>query len=261
MSTVPLSLHGRGAAENPPNRFEPLARVPLPDYDPTEDPGPRTQLLRDESQSILTKNDSPDIPFVYHLNPYRGCEHGCIYCYARPTHEYLSFSAGLDFETKILVKEDAPELLRKHLASDKWEPQAVGMSGVTDCYQPAERGLKITRRCLEVFAEYRNPVGIVTKASDEHCPAAQALGFVHGLVFHLLDDAGEIVLPAEGVELEAAEFLAALVAFKDSSSDGALGRVSAWGALKQRGAAYFAKLDALVQPRLVAIEAWHEARA
>jgi DNA repair photolyase len=163
MFTTPI--RGRGAAENPPNRFEPIVRVPLPDYDPSEDPSPKTLFFKDHSHSILTKNDSPDIPVDFHLNPYRGCEHGCIYCFARPTHEYLSFSAGLDFEMKILVKEDAPELLRKHFLSEKWQPQTIAMSGVTDCYQPIERRLKITRRCLEVFAEFRNPVGIVTKSA------------------------------------------------------------------------------------------------
>ena len=112
---------------------------------------------------MIAYNDSPDVGFDASVNPYRGCEHGCIYCYARPTHEYLGFSAGLDFETRILVKEDAPELLRKELASPKWKPQVVAMSGVTDCYQPIERRLKLTRRCLEVFAEFRNPVAIVTK--------------------------------------------------------------------------------------------------
>ena len=120
-------------------------------------------FYRDLSQTILNRNDSPDIPFDVSLNPYRGCEHGCIYCYARPTHEYLGFSSGLDFETKIMVKEDAPELLRKELSSARWKPQVVAMAGVTDCYQPIERKLRITRRCLEVFAEFRNPVGIVTK--------------------------------------------------------------------------------------------------
>ncbi|HEY0455689.1 MAG TPA: PA0069 family radical SAM protein, partial [Verrucomicrobiae bacterium] len=107
--------------------------------------------------------DSPDVGFDASINPYRGCEHGCIYCYARPTHEYLGFSAGLDFESRILVKERAPELLRKELASPKWKPQVLAMSGVTDCYQPIERKLGLTRRCLEVLAEFRNPVGIVTK--------------------------------------------------------------------------------------------------
>ena len=123
----------------------------------------RTQFLKDASRSIIAYNDSPDVGFNASVNPYRGCEHGCIYCYARPTHEYLGFSAGLDFETRVLVKEDAPELLRKELASPRWKPQVVAMSGVTDCYQPVERKLQLTRRCLEVFAEFRNPVAIVTK--------------------------------------------------------------------------------------------------
>jgi DNA repair photolyase len=106
----------------------------------------------------------PDVGFEYSINPYRGCEHGCIYCYARPTHEYLGFSAGLDFETRILVKLDAPRLLRKELSSPKWRPQTISISGVTDCYQPVERTLKVTRGCLEVLAEFRNPTGIVTKS-------------------------------------------------------------------------------------------------
>jgi DNA repair photolyase len=150
---------GRGAADNPQNRFERI-EVEL------EEPGPDkvdTVFLRDTTRSILATNDSPDIPFDASLNPYRGCEHGCIYCYARPTHEYLGFSAGLDFESRILVKEDAPELLRKELSSPRWKPQRLGLSGVTDCYQPVERRLEITRRCLEVLAEFRNPVTVVTK--------------------------------------------------------------------------------------------------
>jgi DNA repair photolyase len=154
---------GRGAAHNPPNRFIPLNYEPWPDYDASEDPAPRTQFFRDDSRSILASNDSPDIPFRFSLNPYRGCEHGCIYCYARPTHEYLSFSSGLDFETKIMVKEDAPQLLRQHFQSKKWEPQSVALGAVTDPYQPIERRIELTRRCLQVFAEFRNPVGIVTK--------------------------------------------------------------------------------------------------
>jgi len=103
------------------------------------------------------------VGFDASVNPYRGCEHGCVYCYARPFHEYLGFSAGLDFESKILVKEDAPALLRKELSSPKWQPQTLAMSGVTDCYQPAERRLEVTRRCLEVLADFRNPVGVITK--------------------------------------------------------------------------------------------------
>jgi DNA repair photolyase len=128
-----------------------------------EEPGTETVYLRDVSRSIITRNDSPDIGFDASVNPYRGCSHGCIYCYARPTHEYLGLSAGLDFESKILVKEDAPELLRKQLSSPRWKPQVLSISGVTDCYQPVEKKLQITRRCLEVLAEFRNPVAIVTK--------------------------------------------------------------------------------------------------
>src|SRR5256885_1289341 len=160
-----LPLTGRGAATNPPNRFVPLNYEPWEDYDPGEDPAPRTQFFRDDSRTLLAENDSPDIPFTYSLNPYRGCEHGCIYCYARPTHEYLGFSAGLDFETQILVKHDAPELLRRALAAPRWHPQVLAMSGVTDPYQPVERRLLLTRRCLEVLAEFRNPVVIVTKSA------------------------------------------------------------------------------------------------
>ena len=154
-------LKGRGAGLNPTNRFETIAV----ERDP-EVPGPDrldTQLLRDTSRSLITRNDSPDVGFEVSINPYRGCEHGCVYCYARPFHEYLGFSAGLDFESRILVKEDAPELLRKELSAPKWQPQTLVMSGVTDPYQPAERKLEITRRCLAVLAEFRNPVGIITK--------------------------------------------------------------------------------------------------
>lgn len=154
---------GRGTADNPANRFESLVYERDPDMPDDESPSVKTQFFRDASKSALSKNDSPDIPFKYSLNPYRGCEHGCIYCYARPTHEYLGFSAGLDFETRIMVKEDAPELLRDELSSRKWEPQPIIVSGVTDPYQPIERKLQLTRRCLEVFQEFRNPVAIITK--------------------------------------------------------------------------------------------------
>jgi DNA repair photolyase len=156
-------IHGRGAAENPPNRFEKLVYLRDVDSDDPEEPAARTQFLKDSSRSLITYNDSPDVGFEASINPYRGCEHGCIYCYARPTHEYLGFSSGLDFETRILVKEDAPELLRKELASPRWKPKVLAISGVTDPYQPIERKLEITRRCLEVLSEFRNPVMIVTK--------------------------------------------------------------------------------------------------
>jgi DNA repair photolyase len=124
---------------------------------------PETQFFRDSTKSIITRNNSPDVGFETSLNPYRGCEHGCIYCYARPTHEYLGFSAGLDFESKIVVKMDAPELLRAELESNRWKPQTLVMSGVTDPYQPVEKKLRITRGCLDVLAEFRNPVAIITK--------------------------------------------------------------------------------------------------
>src|SRR5436190_893766 len=156
-------IRGRGATMNPANRFVQIQLERDPDFDPAEDLAPGTQVFKDETASIIAYNDSPDVGFTASINPYRGCEHGCIYCYARPTHEYLGFSAGLDFESRIMVKEKAPELLRQELFSPKWKPQVIAMSGVTDCYQPIERKLKLTRRCLEVLAEFRNPVCIITK--------------------------------------------------------------------------------------------------
>ena len=155
------SIVGRGAAGNPKNRFE---RIEVePDETEGDEPRPETVYLRDHPRSIIARNDSPDIDFDASINPYRGCSHGCVYCYARPTHEYLGLSAGLDFESRILVKQDAPELLRKELLSPRWNPQVLSMSGVTDPYQPVEKKLRLTRRCLEVLAEFRNPVVIVTK--------------------------------------------------------------------------------------------------
>ncbi len=158
----PLPIRGRGAAENPPNRFEPL-HVELEEGADQGEPRPETRLLRDSSRSAITRNRSPDVGFGASLNPYRGCSHGCAYCYARPTHEYLGFSAGLDFETRILVKEDAARLLREELASPDWEPEVLVMSGVTDPYQPVERRLGITRECLQVLSEFGNPVSVITK--------------------------------------------------------------------------------------------------
>lgn len=156
---------GRGSQLNPKNRFEKLEYVVEPD-DPLveEEAAPvRTEFLRDDSRSIISQNESPDVGFSASVNPYRGCEHGCAYCFARPTHEFLGFSGGLDFETKIVVKEKAPELLRAELSSKKWKPQPLAMSTITDCYQPVERRLELTRRCLAVMAEFRQPVGIITK--------------------------------------------------------------------------------------------------
>jgi DNA repair photolyase len=157
------TIKGRGAAHNPPNRFEKIHVELDEDWNPEENGAPRTEYFRDATQTFITRNNSPDVGFETSINPYRGCEHGCIYCFARPTHEYLGFSAGLDFESRIMVKEDGPDLLRKELSAPKWKPQTIVMSGVTDCYQPIERKLRITRRCLEVLAEFRNPVAIITK--------------------------------------------------------------------------------------------------
>jgi DNA repair photolyase len=160
---TPRPLRGRGSATNPKNRFESIETVPETTGEQDESSSPHTQFLIDTSRSIIAYNDSPDVGFDASVNAYRGCEHGCVYCFARPTHEYLGFSCGLDFETKIMVKEDAPELLRKELSSHKWKPQVLAMSGVTDCYQPAEKKLQLTRRCLEVLLEFRNPTVIITK--------------------------------------------------------------------------------------------------
>jgi DNA repair photolyase len=169
--SIPIlpTIKGRGTPDNPPNRFE---RMHVEDdfqhfegdAEFLEELGKtKTEYLIDTSRSILAVNNSPDIPFTHSLNAYRGCSHGCIYCYARPGHEYLGMSAGLDFETRIMVKPDAPQLLREALASPKWTPTQICMSGVTDCYQPIERKLELTRSCLKVFCEFRNPVSIITK--------------------------------------------------------------------------------------------------
>jgi DNA repair photolyase len=162
-------IHGRGASWSPANRFEKLhvdlTDLDVVDNDPDAEEKPKraTQYFRDGTKTIVAHNQSPDVGFEVSINPYRGCEHGCIYCFARPTHEYLGLSAGLDFESRIMVKPNAPRLLEEELSSPKWKPQLLMMSGVTDCYQPVERKLKITRGCLEVLAKFRNPVGILTK--------------------------------------------------------------------------------------------------
>jgi DNA repair photolyase len=159
----PVKLRGRGADWNPSNRYERFHYECHSEFQELEQSDPGTRFLKDHSRTLITYNDSPDVGFDASINPYRGCEHGCIYCYARPTHEYLGYSAGLDFETKILVKEDAAQLLRQELMSERWRPQVVAISGVTDPFQPIERKLELTRRCLEVFCDFRNPVAIVTK--------------------------------------------------------------------------------------------------
>ncbi len=128
-------------------------------------PSQSLQIYRDEAASILSRNDSPDVPFNFSVNPYRGCAHGCAYCYARPTHEYLGFGGGTDFERKIVVKPQAAELLRAAFESKRWQGDLVLFSGNTDCYQPLEAEMCLTRQCLEVCLEYRNPVHVITKSA------------------------------------------------------------------------------------------------
>jgi DNA repair photolyase len=209
-----LPIRGRGASANLPNRFERLHYEAEIEDEVEEKPHPATEYLVDSSRSIIAYNDSPDVGFSASINPYRGCEHGCIYCYARPSHEYLGLSAGLDFETKIFVKRKAPELLRAELASNRWKPQVLGISGVTDCYQPIERRLQLTRRCLEVLVEYRNPAVIITKSK---------------LVTRDIDMLGEL-----------ARHKAAAVCISITSLDDALSRK-----LEQRAARPEARLEAL----------------
>ncbi len=165
------ALRGRGTSRNPPNRFESISIEWDAEWLEAErlagNPAPQvpTRYFLDHSRTVLARNDSPDVGFTYSLNPYRGCEHGCTYCYARPTHEYLGFSAGLDFESRIMVKQDAPELLEKQFRKRGWTPQVVGLSGNTDCYQPVERKFELTRRCLEVFLRFGNPAEVITKSA------------------------------------------------------------------------------------------------
>lgn len=154
---------------DPPNRFETIHSTPdlehweAAEERPDESIRPSTQFFDDQSKSLVSENDSPDIPFTYSANPYRGCEHGCSYCYARNTHEYLGLNAGLDFDSKIIVKQEAPQLLKQFLGRKAYQCKSIAFSGVTDCYQPAERHFRLTRQCLEVAWECRQPVSIITK--------------------------------------------------------------------------------------------------
>lgn len=150
----------RRPISNPPNPFLSAER----EYLDGCDPGQRLEVWEDRTREILSQNDSPDIGFRWSLNPYRGCTHACAYCYARPSHEYLSLGAGTDFETRIAVKTEAPALLRATFDRPSWKGETIVFSGVTDCYQPLEASWRLTRACLEVCAEYKNPVGIITKA-------------------------------------------------------------------------------------------------
>lgn len=164
------NIKGRGTSNNPANRFEKL-HIDFEEFSNEVFEGEennhnvKTVFYKDHSKTVITGNDSYDVGFNISFNPYRGCEHGCVYCYARPTHEFLGFSSGLDFETKIMVKEDSPDLLRKQLSSKNYKPDMIMFSGNTDCYQPAERKLKLTRQALKVCSDFGNPVSIITKNS------------------------------------------------------------------------------------------------
>jgi DNA repair photolyase len=176
-------LRGRGAVSNASGRYEKQTRVLIDDgWNAAEEiePSLKTEVLRDTSRTIITRNQSPDISFEQSINPYKGCEHGCIYCFARPTHAYLGLSPGADFESKIFAKPNAAELLRRELSSPKYVPKVIAIGTNTDPYQPIERKLKIMRSILEVLWEFRHPVGIVTKSAlilrdlDLLAPMAQA---------------------------------------------------------------------------------------
>jgi len=159
---------GRGAVSNATGRFEPERRVATDDGWGSADETPPlldTVYARDTARTVITKNDSPDVPFERSINPYRGCEHGCIYCFARPTHAYLGLSPGLDFESRIFVKEDAPELLAAELAKPGYTCKAITLGANTDAYQPVERKLNLTRRLIETLARHRHPVCLITKSA------------------------------------------------------------------------------------------------
>jgi DNA repair photolyase len=170
MENIRTHAAGRGSCIRPLSRFDTIERINLELIDPDEDylsahSNPDTVFIPDRTKSIVSENDSPDVGFRFSLNPYRGCEHGCAYCYARPTHEYLGYDAGLGFETKIIIKHDAPKLFRNFLARDSWVPQPIGLSGVTDPYQPCERQFQLTRKCIEVAAAAYQPIRLVTKSA------------------------------------------------------------------------------------------------
>jgi len=158
---------GRGAASNPSGRLEAFQRETIDDgWTADEAPEPlKTEVTVERPRSIITRNDSPDISFDQSINPYRGCEHGCFYCYARPTHAYQGLSAGLDFESRLFVKDGAASLLERELANPKYKPKVIALGANTDAYQPIERQYRVTRSVLEVLAKARHPVGIVTKSN------------------------------------------------------------------------------------------------
>lgn len=160
MKTVLPVLKGRGTFINPGSRYEKLDRGPQ-----VTDPEGDTHYIPVRSKSLINTIDSPDVGHDFSINPYQGCEHGCIYCYARNTHPYWGYSAGLDFERRIMVKMDAPRLLEEQLQKPSWKARPIVLSGNTDCYQPAERKYRLTRQMLEVCLRYRHPISIITKNS------------------------------------------------------------------------------------------------
>ncbi len=187
---VPISFKGRGAAHNPQGRFERQARESFDDgwtNAGDEAAAPRTEVTLIRARSIISRNDSPDIPFTQSINPYQGCEHGCIYCYARPSHAYLGLSPGLDFETKLFAKANAAALLRAELSRPGYRCEVISIGANTDPYQPIERKHGITRAVLEVLAECNHPLGIITKSAlierdlDLLAPMAKK-GLVHVFV-------------------------------------------------------------------------------
>ncbi|MGE3864618.1 MAG: PA0069 family radical SAM protein [Burkholderiaceae bacterium] len=165
---APVAVHGRGAVSNPQTRFDALRRHAEDDgwfSDDGDAPPLRTEVVEEQARSIITRNQSPDVPFDLAINPYRGCEHGCIYCFARPYHTYLGLSAGLDFETRLYAKVNAAERLRAELAASRYRCEPINLGAATDPYQPIERRYRITRQLIEVMAECRQPFTIVTKSS------------------------------------------------------------------------------------------------
>lgn len=158
-------LAGRGAQHNPDNKFaaQHYVQEHVEGVDDWENEVSATRYIKTQARTLLNRVTSDDLPMAWSANPYAGCEHGCVYCYARNAHEYLGYSAGIDFEQKIVVKQNAAQLLRKAFEKKSWVPEVISLSGNTDCYQPAERKFKLTRQLLQLCAEYRNPVGIITK--------------------------------------------------------------------------------------------------
>ena len=165
MDLRPPKLKGRGAADSPQGRFEREAREKSEDLPPGPESAPRTTITLVQARSIISRNDSPDVPFAQSINPYQGCEHGCIYCYARPSHAYLELSPGLDFETRLYAKVNAIELLRTELGRKGYVPSPIALGANTDCYQPVERRYRLTRGIIELLAECDHPLTIVTKSA------------------------------------------------------------------------------------------------